>query len=50
MRKLLDNQEYPVAKGGTIKKGFDCENAAEICVAYLHRISQLPECPRYTSD
>ena len=48
VRQLLDGQEYPVAKGDIIKKGFDHEYVVEICVAYLHGLSQLPFCPRYT--
>ena len=50
MRKLIDGQEYPVAKGGIVKKGFDREAAIERCVAYLHGLYHLPGCPRYTSD
>ena len=50
MRKLIDGQEYPVAKGGIVKKGFDREAAIERCVAYLHGLSQLTGCPRYTGD
>ena len=50
MRQLLDGQEYPVAKGDIIKKGFDREAAVEQCVAYLYWLSQLPGYPRYTSD
>ena len=34
--QLLDGQEYPVAKGDSIKKGFDREAAVERFVAYLH--------------
>ena len=50
VRQLIDVQGYPVAKGGIIKKGFDCEAAVERCVAYLHGLSQLPGCPRCTGD
>ena len=38
-RQLLDGQEYPVAKGDIIKKGFDHEASVEGCVAYLHGLS-----------
>ena len=50
VRKLLDGQEYNVAKGGIIKKGFGRKSAVEQCVAYLHSLSQLTVCPRYTGD
>ena len=50
VRQLLDGQEYPVEECDIIKKGFDRKAAVEICVAYLHGLSQLPGCPRYTSD
>ena len=50
VRKLLDGQEYPIAKGDIIKKGFYCKEAVEKFVAYLHGLSQLPGCPRYNSD
>ena len=49
-RKLLDGQEYPVAKGDIIKKGFDHEAAVERRVAYLHGIYQLKGSTKYTSD
>ena len=39
VRQLLDGQEYPVAKGDIIKKGFDHEASVEGCVAYLHGLS-----------
>ena len=48
VRQLLDGQEYPVAKGGIIKKGFDRKADVERCMAYLHVISQLPGCHGYT--
>ena len=48
MWQLLNGQEYPVAKGDIIKKGFDLEAIIEWCVAFLHGFSQLPDCPRYT--
>ena len=32
----LCGQEYPVAKGDIIKKGFDWKSAVERRVAYLH--------------
>ena len=48
--QLLNGQEHPVAKGGTIKKVFDHESVFEWCVAYLYGIYQLPGCPRYTGD
>ena len=50
MKQLLYGQEYPVEKGDLIKEGFDREAAVEKFAAYLHGISQLPGCPRYTSD
>ena len=50
VRQLLDGQEYPVEECDIIKKGFDCEAAIERCVAYLHGLSQLPGCSRYTGD
>ena len=50
MRQLLDCQEYPISKSDIIKKGFDCEDADEWCVAYPHELSQFPGCARYTSD
>ena len=50
MRQLLDGKEYPAAKGDIIKKGFDAEAAIGQCVAYLHGLSQLMVCPRYTGD
>ena len=48
--QLLDVQEHPIAKGDIIKKGFDRKAAAEQCLAYLHDLSQLPGCLRYTGD
>ena len=48
--QLRDGQEYPVARGDIIKKGFDCKSAVEQYVAYLHGLSQIPGCPRYTGD
>ena len=33
VRQLLDGQEYPVAKFGIIKKGFDIKAAVDKCVA-----------------
>ena len=48
--QLLDGQEYPVSKGDIINKGFDYEAAVERWVAYLHGLSQLPGCTRYTGD
>ena len=48
VRQLIDGKEYPVAKVDIIKKGFDCKAAVELCVAYLHGLSQLLGCPRYT--
>ena len=50
VRLLLDVQEYPVAKGNIIKMGFDSEAAVERYVAYIHGLSQLHGCPRYTGD
>ena len=50
VRQLIDGQEYPVAKGDIIKKGFHWEAAVEWCVTYLHGLSQLPGCPRYNGD
>ena len=50
VRKLLDGQEYNVAKGGIIKKGFGRKYAVEQCMAYLHGLSQITVCPRYTGD
>ena len=50
VRKLLDGQEYPVAKGDIIKKGLDRKAAVEWCVAYLHGLYQLPVCPMYTGE
>ena len=50
MRQLLDHQEYPIAKGDIIKKGFYREAAVETCMAYLHGLSQLLVCRRYNSD
>ena len=50
VRQLLDGQEYPVAKGDIINKGFDRKASVEKCVAYLNVISQLTGCPRYTGD
>ena len=49
-RQLLDGQEYHVAKIDILKRGFDQEAAVEQFVAYLHSLSQLPVCPRYTSN
>ena len=48
--QLRDGQGYPVARGDIIKKGFDCKSAVEQYVAYLHGLSQIPGCPRYTGD
>ena len=50
VRQLLDGQEYPVAKGDIIKKGFGRKAAVERCVTYLHGSYQVPGCPRYTCD
>ena len=50
MRQLLDGKEYPVAKGDILKKGFGRKADVELCVSYLHGLSQLTGCPRYTSD
>ena len=50
MRQLLDGQEYTVAKGGIIKKGFDCKAAVEQCVDYLHGLYQLTVCNKYNGD
>ena len=48
--QLLDGEEYPVAKSYVIKKIFDRKAAAELCVAYHHRISQFTGCSSYTGD
>ena len=50
VRQLLDDQEYPVAKGGIIKKAFDSKADVEQCMAYIHSLYQLHGCPRYNSD
>ena len=50
VRKLLDGQEYTVAKGDIIKNGFYCKSAVERCVAYLHGFSTIIVYPSYTGD
>ena len=50
MRQLLDGQEYPVAKGDILKKGFGRKADVELCVSYLHGLSQLTGYPSNTSD
>ena len=50
VRQVIDSQEYPVAKGDIIKKGFYLKAAVEKCVAYLHGLSQFPGCNSYKGD
>ena len=50
VRQLLDVQIYPIFKGDIIKKLFNCGAYVKLCVAYLHVLSQLRGCPRYTGD
>ena len=49
-RQLLDGQGYHVAKDDIIQKYFDCKADVEQCMAYLHGLYQLTDCPRYTGD
>ena len=48
VRQLLYGQEYPSENGDIIKKIFYCKAAVDWCVAYLHGLSQITDCPRYT--
>ena len=50
VRQLLDVQEYHVAKGDIIKKGFDIKSAVDQWVTYQHGLSQLPSLPSYTGE